>query len=111
MYSDEYVLSDQSCPNFDNKEFPSVWPTLSKNDGKIIRSVTSYSDESGFLDGDSNMNISNYSTSSMNSSIFTNSIDLSPVKEMREPQVLRNRRKLMDQIGRSDHISTSSAKD
>jgi len=110
MYSGEPVLSGQPSPDVGQKEFASLWPTLSENDGLFKRSVTSYSDESGFLDGDGNMNISNHSTSSMNSSIFTNSIDLSPVKEMREPQVRRNRGHVMDQNRRLGHISTSSSK-
>jgi len=50
-----------------------------------VMNSSAYSEESGFLDYEGSMDSSICSSNSMNSSFFTSSINLSPVKEAKEP--------------------------
>jgi len=66
------------------RDLPLKFPN-GNNQETAVMNTSGYSEESGFLDYEGSMDSSISSSHSMNNSFFTSSINLSPVKEAKEP--------------------------
>jgi hypothetical protein len=68
------------------RDLPFKFPNSNNKDSSAnVMNISACSEESGFLDYEGSMDSSISSSHSMNSSFFTSSINLSPVKEAKEP--------------------------